>query len=97
MRSWQGLSDRSKYALIVVGERRHGVASSEYDNLVAQHDDLRILRTAQTNGQTCHRRMKPLHDTKHGVPLIGRVLLGQRARPSFGLLQESWDEPDEYD
>ncbi len=71
-RTWEGLSDRAKQAPVIVAQLRAVYLSIQHAQLVAQRDDLEILRAARTNSQACHRRKETVQDTKHEASLIGQ-------------------------
>ena len=60
--------DRAEQGAVVVGEGRPVDLATEYLNLVTQHDDLEVLRTARTECETSEGSNEAVQDSKHDAP-----------------------------
>ena len=65
--SWSGErgGDRAEQGPVVVVELGPVVLSAKHHQLVTQHDDLKILRTARAHGQGCQRRQEAVQNAIH--------------------------------
>ena len=82
--SGQGGCDSTEQGPVLVGERWSVVLSVQDCELVAQHDDLKVLRASRTHRQARQRHEQPVQNTTHGTPGCRRIVPGPRTRPYFG-------------
>ena len=79
LRSGQGRRDGAEQGPILVGERWSVVLSAQDCELVAKHDDLKVLRASRAR----QRHEQPVQNATHRTPGCKRIMPGQRARPYF--------------
>ena len=60
--------DRAEQAPVGVGELGSIDLAAQHSELVAQHDDLEVLRAAATHRQPCQQREEPVKDATHEAP-----------------------------
>ena len=60
--------DGAEQGPVLAGEGRPVVLSVQDCDLVAQHDDLKVLRASQAHSQPCQQREEPVKDATHEVP-----------------------------
>ena len=66
LRSGQGRSDRTEQGPALVGEGWSVVLSVQDRELVAEHDDLEVLRASRAHSQACQRHQQPVQNATHG-------------------------------
>ena len=82
-RPWERGRDRCEQAPVGVGGHRSvDLAAPDYE-LVAQHDDLEVLRAARTHSEANQRNQQAVHDAIHEDSTSARIAARQRPRPSF--------------
>ena len=82
--SRQGRRDRTEQGPVLIGEGWSAVLAVQDCELVAQHDDLKVLRASQTHRQACQRHEQPIQNATHRTPGCNRTMPRQRTRPHFG-------------
>ena len=82
--SGQGRRDRTQQGPVLIGERWSVVLPAQDCELVAQHDDLEVLRASRAHSQARQRRQQPVQNATHRFPGCKRIMPGQRTRPYFG-------------
>ena len=84
-RSWERRRYRFEQAPVGVGEfgAVDLVLAAQHTELVAQHDDLKVLRAARTYSEANQRNEEAVDDAVHEDPASARIAAGQRPRPSF--------------
>ncbi|WP_420446185.1 hypothetical protein [Candidatus Poriferisodalis sp.] len=76
--------DRAQQGPVVVVELGPIVLPAQHRQLVAQHDDLKILGTARAHGQTGQRREEAAQNAKHEARESQHIVPGQHSRPNIG-------------
>ena len=89
-RSWERGRYRFEQAPVGVGELGAVDLSAQHSELVAQHDDLKVLRAARTYSEANQRNEEAVADAVHEDPASARIAAGQRPRPSFRAFAETW-------
>ena len=83
LRSGQGRCDGTQQGPVLVGERWAVVLPAQDCELVAEHDDLEILRASRAHSQARQRHEQSVQNATHRTPGCERIMPGQRARPHF--------------
>ena len=60
--------DSAQQRPVLVGEGWSVVLSVQDCDLVAQHDDLEVLRASQAHSQPCQQREEPVQNATHEAP-----------------------------
>lgn len=79
---WQRLRDRAQQSPVIVFDSRSQELASQHCELVAQHDDLEVLRPSRPDRQTDEPNDEAIQGATHEPP-SARVRAGQPSRPSF--------------
>ena len=82
--SRQGRRDRTEKCPVLIGEGWSAVLAVQDCELVAQHDDLKVLRASRTYRQACQRHEQQLQNATHRTPGCNRIMPRQRTRPHLG-------------
>ena len=84
LRARQGRRNSAQQGSVLLREGWSVVQAVQHCELVAQHDDLEVLRASRTHSQPCQQREEPVQNATHRIPGCERNMPGQRTRPHFG-------------
>ena len=81
LRSGHRRCDGTQQGPVLLRERWRVVLPAQDCELVAQHDDLEVLRASRAHSQARQRHEQSVQNATHRTPGCERIMPGQRARP----------------
>ena len=82
--SRQDRRDGTQQGPVLIGDGWSVALAVQHCELVAQHDDLKILRASRAHSQACQRHEQPVQNATHRTSGCKRIMPGQRTRPNIG-------------
>ena len=82
--SRQDRRDGTQQGPVLIGDAWSVALAVQHCELVAQHDDLKILRASRAHSQARQRHEQPVQNATHRTSGCKRIMPGQRTRPNIG-------------